>query len=121
MLPDCCLSPCPTLCNLSIELDERLEAVVGQPGLCENEAILSIDVFPFNVAEDGLLGVVLEEGRLEEDAVGCPGLYLELGDAERVVLAEEVAQRLAEILPRRGHGAVGRLLSSCDQNKCSRR
>ena len=97
---------CLTLCDLSIELDQRLEAVVGQPGLGEDETVLSIDVFPLNVAEDGLLCVVLEDACLEEDAVGCPGLYLELRDAERVVLAEQVAERLAEILPRRGHGAA---------------
>lgn len=95
-----------TLGELALELQEGLQAVVGQPGLGEDDTVLSVDVFALEVAEDGLPVVVLCDSGLEEDAVGCAGLCLEGGDTERVVLVEEIRGKLAKVLVRGRDGAI---------------
>lgn len=87
-----------TLGNLILELNGVLERVGGCPSLGEDETVLPVGKLGLKVSFDVVGLGVSATGYTESDAGGSVGLDLKTGRIEVVVLAEQVAGRLAKVL-----------------------
>jgi hypothetical protein len=86
--------------HVVLELELGAEDVRGRPCLGVGEAVRLVGVLELDITGDGAALVVLHTSDAESSVALGLGLDLERDALERVVLAEEVARRLAEVLQR---------------------
>lgn len=83
--------------NVVLKLDLGLEDVGGRPRLGEDDAVLVVGILGFKIPGNGG-GLALAASNLEGDARRGLGFDLEVGAGVRVVAAQQIVGRLAEIL-----------------------
>jgi hypothetical protein len=84
--------------DVVLELNLGAEDVGGGPGLGEDEAVLPVDVLGLNITGNDVALVVTSTSNAEGRVGRSQGLDFEGDTVEWVVLAEQVARRLAEVL-----------------------
>jgi hypothetical protein len=84
--------------DVVLELNLGAEDVGGGPGLGEDEAVLPVDVLGLNITGNDVALVVTSTSNAESRVGRSQGLDFERDTVEWVVLAEQVARRLAEVL-----------------------